>query len=207
MILPLVLALAMPPAPGPPAGLVLSEGAQIARDGRPAVPAAPGELLYPGDVVTAREPVRLISCGDRILGTLPAGHTATVENQMVTVRQWQSRKTIGACFLPVVTKGPVGGAKHLGAMMIRALDLFATGTRESRIQALDPDSRESLLRNLAALAGDEPEACVMRGALYQRNKLHLDAKQEYEAALKLWPKASWLKTLIVAQDDALLRSR
>lgn len=202
-----VLALLMIPAPGPPAGLLLSEGAEVARDGNASVRAAPGELLYPGDVVTARQPVRLLSCPDSMMGSLPAGTTANVEAGGIRAPHWLSRKEIGSCFLPVVNKGPVGGAKHLGAMVIRSMEIPNPGTRESRIRALDPERRDGLSRHLAQLDGDTPEAHVMRGALFQRNRLHLDAKQEYEAALKQWPKASWLKILIVAADDALLRAR
>jgi hypothetical protein len=202
-----VFALLMIPAPGPPAGLLLSGGAEIARDGGPSIPAAPGELLYPGDIVTARQSVRLLSCPDSMMGSLPAGITANVEAGGIRAPHWTSRKEIGACFLPLVNKGPVGGAKHLGAMVIRSMEIPNPDTRESRIQALDPARREIVARHLAQLEGETPEACVMRGALFQRNRLHLDAKQEYEAALKQWPKASWLKVLIVAADDALLRAR
>lgn len=202
-----VFALLLAPAPGPPAGLLLSAGAEVARDGGSPAPAAAGELLYPGDVVTTRQPVRLLSCPDNMMGALPAGITATVEAGGIRAQHWTSRREIGACFLPLVNKGPVGGAKHLGAMVIRSMEAAADGTRESRIQALDPARRELVARHLAQLQGDTPEASVMRGALFQRNRLHLDAKQEYEAALKQWPKASWLKVLIVAADDALLRAR
>lgn len=207
MIIEVVLALAFAAPAGPPAGLLLSEGAEVARDGRAAVAAPAGELLYPGDVIRAKEPVKLISCSEKLMSTLPAGETARVEIMAIWADRWQSRTQIGACFLPPVVKGPVGGPKHLGAMMIRSMDAQKPGTRETRIQALPPERRELVLQQLPLLGGEGPEAHIMRGALFQRNLLHWDAREEFEAALRLWPKASWLRVLISAEDDAILRSR
>ena len=199
----------VPAAPGSglPAGLVLGEGAEVSRNGLPAAPAAPGELLYAGDVVTGRKAVRVLSCMDRMMGTLPAGVAATVEARGVMAERWETRTPVKSCYLPAVTKGPVGGPKHLGAMMVRSLGETGTGTRAERMAGLPEAERGALERELAALAGETPEMMVMRGVMYQRARLFLDAREEYEAALKAWPRAVWLKTLMIAAEDAAQRAR
>lgn len=209
MLLGCLLLLFAVPAPpsGLPVGLLLSEGAEVSRNAAPFAPAAPGELLYPGDHITARKPVRVLSCMDRLMSTIPAGGAAAVEMHGVVADRWESRTPVKACFLPAVKKGPVGGPRHLGAMMIRSLEAGESGTRESRINALAEPARAALLRDLAALEGDAPEFHVMRGVVYQRHRLHSDARAEYDAAFKLWPRAVWLKTLMIAAEDAALRSR
>lgn len=209
MLLGFLLLLFAVPAPpsGLPVGLLLSEGAEVSRNAAPYAPAAPGELLYPGDQITARKPVRVLSCTDKLMSTIPAGGSAAVELHGVVADRWESRKPVKACFLPAVNKGPVGGPKHLGAMMIRSLEAGETGTRETRINALGESARTALLKDLAALEGEDAEFHVMRGVLFQRHRLHSDARAEYDAALKLWPRAVWLKTLMIAAEDAALRSR
>jgi hypothetical protein len=209
MLLGFLLLLFAVPAPpsGLPVGLLLSEGAEVSRNAAPYAPAAPGELLYPGDHITARKPVRVLSCRDKLMSTIPAGGAAAVELHGVVADRWESRTPVKACFLPAVNKGPVGGPRHLGAMMIRSLDAAETGTRESRINALSEPTRAALRKDPSALEGVEPELYVMRGVLFQRHRLHTDARTEYEAALKLWPRAVWLKTLMIAAADAALRSR
>lgn len=194
-------------ASGLPAGLVLGEGAEVSRNGLPAAPAAMGELLYAGDVVTGRRAVRVLSCMDRMMGTLPVGVAATVEARGVIAERWETRTPVKSCYLPAVSKGPVGGPKHLGAMMVRSLGEAGTGTRAERMAGLPEAERVALERELAFLSGEAPEMMVMRGVLYQRSRLFLDARGEYEAALKAWPRAMWLKTLMIAAEDAAQRAR
>jgi hypothetical protein len=194
-------------ASGLPAGLVLGEGAEVSRNGLPAAPAAAGELLYAGDVVTGRKAVRVLSCMDRMMGTLPAGVAATVEARGVMAERWETRTPVKSCYLPAVTKGPVGGPKHLGAMMVRSLGEAETGTRADRMAGLPEAERAALERELRALAGEAPEMMVMRGVMYQRARLFVDARGEYESALKAWPRAVWLKTLMIAAEDAAQRAR
>jgi len=191
----------------PPAGLVLGDGAEVVRDARPPAAASAGEILFPGDQITARQPVRILSCADRLLATLPAGATAAVTREGIQSDAWTERQTVQACFLPAAVKAPVGGPRRLGAMIIRSMGAPSSETRDDRLNALPAGERAALLADLNLLPASGPAAHVMRGALYQRHRLHYDAKQEFEDALKLWPQAGWLKPLIVSAEDAAQRAR
>lgn len=147
----------------------------------------------------------MLSCASRVIATLPAGATATVTREGIQSEAFTRKQSVNACFLPSVNKAAVGGPKRLGAMMIRSMGGPDSHSRAERLNALPGGERTALLSALEQINGDAPESHVMRGAVYLRHGLHPEAKGEFEAALKLWPGAGWLKPLIVAAEDAAQR--
>lgn len=189
----------------PPAGLLLSEGATLARAPRGPAAARSGEILLPGDRLRASAPVTLLDCGTRrILKFHPNTEFAVTGSgvQSTTGPAPVVERFVAACFLPAVKRTPVAGPLHLGATSMRGeTGAAAEGSLQARIDALPAATRDRLVANLKQISGDDAVACLSRAALLEEAGLLADASTYYSRALALLPQAFWIQIKIQELAD------
>lgn len=189
-----------------PAGMVLSDGASVARPPRPVASAKVGELLLVRDRVTAgSQGVLLLSCAEKRIVRLAPNSEAVVTAQGLESNgvALATDRLMSACFLPSVKRMPVAGKIHVGATTMRGDDGDAPpGSLQSRIDALPPAARDKLIEAWKTVHGGDAVAWLSRGALLEEAGLLSDAANSYVRALTQIPTAVWIQHKLVELADA-----
>lgn len=194
-----------------PVGLVLGNGAAIARGKAPATAVKPGEVLLSGDTLKAAGgAVPFLYCPEKFSATLSAGGelTFTASQAQVKAGELSARKSVAACFLPEVQKLSVASQQHYGVMMTRAGSIPPPkNTFAERVNGLPADYKQEVQARLAEASGNDPVTQVGLAVTLEKAGLLYDAGEYYRKASAQWPEVAWLKKKITEIEDALLKQQ
>jgi hypothetical protein len=194
-----------------PVGLVLGNGATIARGKAPAAAVKPGEVLLSGDTLKAAGgTVSFLYCPEKFSATLSAGGELVLTPTQAQVKSGElsARKTLNACFLPEVQKLSVASQQHYGVMMTRAGSIPPPkNTFTERVNGLSAEQKHEVQARVADAAGNDPVAQVALAVSLEKAGLLYDAGEYYRKASAQWPEVAWVKRKITEIEDALLKQQ
>lgn len=175
-----------------PVGLVVSgDGGRLLRAGA-ALPLAakPGEVLFPGDTLTAGQtPVSLLYCPDKSALTLAPAAELVIEARQPRLKSGRltDRKPAAFCVLPPVERATAVTQQHLGASLTRALRPAAPAV-------------EKLPDDLPPVTAD-PAGRLARAAELEKRNLKAAAAAEYRQLAGQWPDAVWLRSRLFVLEE------
>jgi protein O-mannosyl-transferase len=191
-----------------PVGLVMSAGgAKLLRaNTETPLDARSGDLLFVGDGLrTEAGAASFLYCPAKSMDTLGPSGEIRFEAKAPHVKAGKitGQKPVQACFLPQVVRLAVASQQHYGVSMTRGLDK----------PDLPPTPRDKLpaavLQELApidaALAADakDTSALIAMAAVFEKNKLPVNALEQYEKVRALLPDAIWVRGKIFELQQAV----
>jgi tetratricopeptide (TPR) repeat protein len=200
-----------------PVGLVLSSETPAARPGqkapqppgvlrrgRPEIGAVAGDLLFPGDRISAHDgSLELAFCPPDQTGarqSLSAGGAVTFARDHIidNAGSLKDRQALPFCQLPQVDPEPEISSKGTSDPSMHVADPAAY---TQRIGALSENARRELAALDTALHANPKDMIAMtsRAALLERNGLAAEAADQYATIAGTWGTQQWAKMLV--QDD------
>jgi tetratricopeptide (TPR) repeat protein len=196
------------PAREEPVGLVLAAGGgKVLRSGTETPLAVrAGDILFAGDSLKSDTGITgFLYCPSKTSQLLEQGGEVLLDAKALKVKTGKLgvSKPVNACFLPQVVRVAVASQQHYGVSMTRGLAKPEGDVIPSDL--LPPNVRAEIapLEELLKANPNDTQLLVEAAAVFERNKLGVNALAAYRKAAQQWPDAFWMRGRIFELEETL----